>query len=337
VYCTTSCRRAAQRQRSRPKEEVAACAEAPVDRPIALAVAEEIQLLASRLLDAYYGEGDLARLMTLSDQLGREVEDFQSAAVHDARAAGTNWREVGDAAKVSPATAQGRWNSPRVRRRLEQRARDNVLRGNSTSPVHGRGNLDAATARGLPPGRDEPVARAGAKLASALSFLHRKSGLMIQDVASSVELSASYLSRILTGERLPVWPVIENLAEIYASDPRDLRMLWEAANGMTPVPRGSVPAAADRLRAALRGLHLAAGSPPYDDLVASAGGALSLETVTDLLHGEGIPWWPATSRLVALLGGLPGDIRPLWQALHYSFLASCGIFPALGDGEAPRC
>ncbi|WP_051951542.1 helix-turn-helix domain-containing protein [Actinacidiphila yeochonensis] len=331
LYCGDICQLAARRQRRR----AARTAGPPTGsdrRPIAPVLAEEIHQTASRLLDAQHGGRDLESAMELADRLVRAVEDFQLAAVHDARAAGAPWREVAAAAKVSTAAAQSRWKPDRVKRRLELRA-GRPATAEPVAAAHGRGTLDTAAARGAAPAQDEQVSRAAAKLAAALSFLHRRSGLTVQAAAEKADVSPSYLSRIFTGERLPSWQVVETLAEVFAADPRDVRVLWEAANCMTPTARSTVEAAAERLRGALRGLHLAAGGPSYEELARAGGTGLPLESVNDLLAGDGVPWWPATSRLVAVLGGVPGDIKPLWQAVHYSFLASCGAFPTLGEGD----
>lgn len=320
IYCTTTCRRAARSTRNRPGLAPApATTRATVSR-----IAEDIDQRASHLLQAELADGDFPELLAISDRLAKEIGYFQSALVFDARQRGTSWKDIGQAAQISPATARERWRPDEVQRRLGRRQRERAA-ASSLPPPHQADGVPAA--RRTAALDEKPVGRGAQKLASALSFLHRKSQLLIRDAATQAGLSASHLSRILTGERLPAWPVVEALAHCYQADPGDLRMLWEAGSGVVLPARDSVTVAADRLRAALRGLHLAASSPSEAHIHRITEGHLPVATITDLLHGRGVPGWRETSRLVTALGGAPGDIKPLWEAVHYSFLATSFDIP----------
>ncbi|MCG8971331.1 helix-turn-helix transcriptional regulator [Streptomyces sp. CL12-4] len=162
--------------------------------------------------------------------------------------------------------------------------------------------------------------RASAKLASALSHLHRSSDLTIRDVGEQTSLSPSYVSRILSGERTPTWPVVCALTALFGGDPAELSVLFESAHGKVPPAQYAITDAVARLHAALRGLHLAAGRPQFGVVRRASHGALSVQEIHDILDGVLVPGWEQTSALVTALGGWPADVRPLWQAVHYTFL-----------------
>ncbi|MFI9201544.1 helix-turn-helix domain-containing protein [Streptomyces sp. NPDC053048] len=331
VYCGPPCRRRAQRIR----DGQALPPRAHSSRPLGLRIAEDLQLNAAQLLEAEHAGRDLAVLLRLAGELLKQVEYYQAAAVQDARNAGANWKRVGDAASVSETTARQRWNEREVRRRLQRRdaERATAAAGRADLPCP---RVPDATACAGPPGLppdEASVDHAARKLAAALAHLHALSGLTIRDVALANGLSPSYVSRILAGERMPAWPVVHTLAEAFGGDPADLRVLWEAAHGLGPAPRDSISAAADRLRAALRGLYLAAGRPGHAHIRNASSGRLTHHVIQDLLEGEGVPDWASTSLLVTALDGRPADIRPLWEAFHYGFLATVDT-PA-GAADSP--
>ncbi|MFE0520852.1 helix-turn-helix domain-containing protein [Streptomyces sp. NPDC058954] len=310
-YCTPACRRQAQRERSNSARDVPQ----PVNNPLPLArnIAESVQALAEGLLAAEYDEQDLTVRLGRAAELTREIEYYMGAAVHDARIQGANWDAIAAAASVSPGTARSRWAERSVRRRLQRYASERSVARQRDPAGHG------VQARLAGPDGASPGGPSG-RLAAALSHLHRASGLTIREVADKMDLSPSYVSRILSGERVPVWPVVEALAHLFNGDPDELAVLWENAQGLTPPARPPLPEAADRLHAALRGLYLAAASPPLTHIQKASGGTLSMRTVTDILDGKVVPDWKTTVNYVRAVGGSPADVRPLWEAVHYAFL-----------------
>ncbi|MFF0484960.1 helix-turn-helix domain-containing protein [Streptomyces sp. NPDC004435] len=266
-----------------------------------------------QLVRLEHGQASLADLLLCAHRIEREVNRYVTAAVQDARGVGASWDEVAQAAGVQAETARLRWSTARVQRQL--RGQPVVSWRSGTDG--GDGQVPDGSA-GLP----------GHALSSALSHLHRRSGMTIGDVAREADLSAPYLSRVLAGERLPSWPVVHMLATILSGAPLEFRFLWEAARGVTLPPRRPVREAAALLRAALRGLHLAAGSP--DPARLAEGAVLSPRVIREVLKGDRIPDWPLLSRLVIRLGAHPAAVRPLWEELHYAFLASHDIFPQGG-------
>jgi transcriptional regulator with XRE-family HTH domain len=268
----------------------------------------------------------------LLEQVGnltKEMVYYTAAAVHDARATGKDWEAVSAAAGVSVTTARERWSERRVRRLLTRRTRQQTslpppLTGARLPPESYAGHPDDGSKAPAPAGR------ASQKLAAALSHLQRRSGMTIHEAAQQADLSPSYVSRVLAGERVPGWPVVHMLATILGGKATELRVLWESAQGMAYPSRQDVHGAAQRLQDALRGLYLAAACP---DLQSVSSLELSAQTAEEALGGEVVPDWSTTSALVTRLGGHPASIRPLWEEVHYAFLTSHDVFP---DGGLPR-
>ncbi len=333
-YCQVSCRRRAQRLRDRE----ASAAPPPVVAPSSWGrvvvssgwgqqVADDNLVLAARLAEAERERVPLADLLAHADRLSRNVAYYVAAAVQDARASGTEWVRVAQAAGVSVETARAKWNEQKVKRLLTDRDQ------RSPAPLH-----HAEPPRGVPEATEqEPpfpdgsgAAGARRQLAAALCGLQQKSAVTLQEAAQQAKLSPSYVSRILAGNRLPAWPVVYMLATIFRGSAGDLKFLWERAQGACPPPRQSVTGAAAQLQSALRGLYLAAGEPDLRCLVEESEESLTAETVQEVLDGDLIPHWRTVEELVVRMGGDAAPIRPLWEDLHYAFLASRDVFPEGG-------
>ncbi|RSO06912.1 XRE family transcriptional regulator [Streptomyces sp. WAC 06783] len=298
-------------------------------QPWAQQIADDLQAQATRLATAQTTGAGLHILLAQAAQLRHEVDFFTAAAVHDARQAGETWEAIAAAADVSVATARARWREVTVRRMLERRARQ--ARPRSAGGVSFR--LDptpgpaTSASRAQRPGSLLPP-RA---LAAALSYLQRESKVAIGEAAGQADLSPSYVSRILSGERTPAWPVVHMLATIFNGSAAELRLLWESAQGFGHATRQSLPAAAQRLHEALRGLHLAAARPALADLCATT--PLEPALVRDTLSGDHIPDWPTLACLVTQLGAQPAAVKALWEDVHYAVLASRDTFPTTGLNE----
>ncbi|MFI0235393.1 helix-turn-helix domain-containing protein [Streptomyces sp. NPDC016845] len=312
-YCSLRCRRRAQRERGK-----GGGTRLPAAKPLPLGrnIAEDLQLLVARLLTAEYEGQSLRVRLSLAGEVSREVEYYMSAVVHEEHMHKVSWEQLAAAASVSTATARARWAPKEVERRLARRATErSVARQQEVVLSATRAPLDHKALA-------EATSRAGSKLAAALSYLHRKSGLTVKEAASRVGsgLSAPYVSRILTGERLPTWEVTRQLVLACGGDPSEVSMLWEHAQGMAPPVRHPLPDAVKRLHAALRGLHLAAAHPSGERICEAGDGLLTPAVVAAVLDGHEVPTWPVTGAFVKALGGWPADIRPLWEAVEYGFL-----------------
>ncbi|MGW0313987.1 helix-turn-helix domain-containing protein [Streptomyces flavidovirens] len=291
-------------------------------QPWGRSLAEQVNALSAALVEAELQAAPLGVLLEFAVRLENEVDCYTAAAVNDARSRGASWADVGVAAGVSADNARARWSAGAVRRLLERRAGRQPLRlprtPHSQRPAANGGPGPSAA------GGNGPVGR----LAGALSYLQRTSQVSVAEAARQADLSPSYVSRILAGDRLPAWPVVHMLATIFDGSADDVRVLWERAQGPAAAPRQSVDAAAGRFRGALRGLYLAAACPEPAGLC--AGTNLSPERIRAILGGDQIPDWPTTAHLVSRLQAPPADIRPLWEDVHYAFLASQVSFPTDG-------
>ncbi|MFK4152932.1 helix-turn-helix domain-containing protein [Streptomyces fungicidicus] len=314
-YCSVKCRRKAQRERDGRLGRQQARSALPMGRRIA----EDLQALSAALLEAEYDGRSLKELLRCASDVAREVEYYMTAAVQDARNTGASWDQVAEAARVSTTTARTRWSEGRVKERLQRRATQRAAVRQPVTP----------SVEGLDPMREQPLSQA-AKLASALSHLHRASDLTIREVAEHLSVSPSYVSRILSGERTPSWTVTCSLVQLCGGDPAELSVLFESAHGLVPPGRHAIPDAVARLQAALQGLHLAAGRPELEVIRKASRGMLSSQAISEILAGEMVPGWEQTSALVTALGGWPADLRPLWESVHYTFLL------CLDPEEGPR-
>lgn len=287
-------------------------------------IAEELYSLASDLLEAEYGGADLGELLGRSRALVKETDYYVSAAVRDARQGGVSWEEVAKCALVSTATARVRWGGTKVMRRLAVRSVERAAARQTPSPT-----VDFRATEGR-----EAVGRATRQLAAALSQLHQTSGLMIREVAESTELSPSYVSRILSVDRTPSWPVVRQLVSVLGGNPVELRVLWEIAQGVPPAPQDFIDAVT-RLMGVLKGLYLAAGCPSVQEVCEHSNGGLDRETVQELLTGTEFPSWECAGLFVSAVGGHPADIRPQWEAAYTALLCACDPTPKLAADAAP--
>lgn len=337
-YCGTACRSKAQRLRQAGGRAQEPVAQGPLGRQLA----GEVQRLGQQLLDGELAGEDLATLLDRASAVRKEVDLYVAAAVQDARHRGEKWEEIAKAAHIAPDTARTRWREDRVCRMLELHANDK-----GAAPVRLRPAGLAGEPEGDPAGTEDggdggdtaaqarqsrSTASLG-RLASALSALHTASGLSIREVADSTRLSPSYISRILSGDRYPTWDLVCALALLFHGDPAELRVLFEAAHGLTAPPRQSARQGIARLHAALRGLHLAARSPGPREIARRSGNTVSASMAQHTLDGLDIPEWEVLAALVRALGGRPADIKPLWESVHYVFLM-CDD-PREGTPDAP--
>ncbi|MGW1008107.1 helix-turn-helix domain-containing protein [Streptomyces sp. NPDC002520] len=154
-----------------------------------------------------------------------------------------------------------------------------------------------------------PATLAGQDLATVLSSLQRASGLSLRALATRTGLSASYLSRLMSGERFPTWKYVAALARACGADPEVLRRVWEASNA-----RRDSQAAPASLASALRFLHQRAGSPTAWAIAVTSGNTLDQDHIAALLKGSITGEWEDVERLVQLLDGEPSYFLPLWKA-----------------------
>ncbi|WP_257042304.1 helix-turn-helix domain-containing protein [Streptomyces sp. TLI_55] len=282
-------------------------------------MAAEVRRLAQQLLDSEMREEELGSLLERAEAIRRELEIYTAAAVQDARHRGEKWEDVAKAAHVAPETARARWGPERVARMMDLHANEK-----QAAPARWRGT-GTARAADLVEGESAETGGGGApspadQLASALAQLQAASGLTIREVANSTMLSPSFISRVLSGDRLPTWDLVCALARLFGSDPAELRVLFEAAHGLTAPARQPVAQALAQLHAAVRGLYLAAKSPSPQRIELLTARAIDATAARRVLGGVDVPEWEVLAALVHALGGRPVDFQPLWEAVHYTFL-----------------
>lgn len=315
-YCSPRCRASSHRQRN-ASADVPRSYDEDVER-IARTIASNARLL-ERISRNPIRARPLERIHALA-VLRRDVEDYLAVAVRAAHQQGAEMKEIGAVLAVAPSTLKGRYSEAQV---------DRIIRN--------RKERRPATLRPQPPTRI-PLPRSGRKpkqitalnrsmpgfpghaLARALSHMHRSSGKTVQEIAILTGVSASYVYRIMLGQRTPQWGVVRRFAVTCKVSPDDLVVLWNTAQGLRPeLPRaGTAPEALSVLQAALRGLHLAAARPSPEDLVTgAASSSLHVREVQVLLGLEpGRPrsTWESVRALTVVLRGEEADIRPLWDA-----------------------
>jgi transcriptional regulator with XRE-family HTH domain len=100
-------------------------------------------------------------------------------------------------------------------------------------------------------------------------------------VSGRIGCSASYLSRILSGERVPTWDLTRKFAQACGADPGVLRTVWESeklsqkGRELVMDLDGTSLTAAEQLRIAVQTLHLRAGRPAPNDVAVASRWLLS--------------------------------------------------------------
>ncbi|MFJ6384713.1 helix-turn-helix domain-containing protein [Kitasatospora sp. NPDC092039] len=312
-FCTDRCRSAHHRtKKTMPLDP------APTLDPEVTQIATGLMTSARRLRNvvkcADPALGDLAELKILAD-IGKDHDELVNAVVLQARRRKVPWPTIAKILGVSTETARTRWEEKKAARVLDrrrERARRTARpRGSSPRERGPRNRRSAAHALD-----------AQARLASALSHLLRPTGRYMREIAEEAGVSTSYISRAVSGERMPRWDVVASFARSCDADPEQLRVLWEEANGK-PATRpffAGRPQAYDhalfQLTSAIKGLHLAAGRPTAEFIVERSKLSLTAAQATDVLQRPELSRWPDIVAVVTLLQGLPDVIRPLWECLQ---------------------
>ncbi|GAB2891529.1 helix-turn-helix domain-containing protein [Streptomyces mayteni] len=324
-WCSEQCRRSANRTpASEPSGDAAARHTGYV-----VELAEELRGRADELLrlarDPALAVDVPMRFLDLLETVRRDLNDLQAAAMQQARDRGARVVDLAARLSVSADTISRLWPADVIDRRMAKR--QTVGESHPIAPAS-----DPPAADSVPPPR-RPRTGTGpsegpvATLARALSHLQRSSGRRHRRLGYDAGVSPSYISRVMSGERCPSWPVARSITRSCGGDPDDIRPLWEATRGIiTPTPHG--------FHAALRGLYLAAARPDDHTLRRSTQGLLTSSDITRLLHGAGPPTdWPTVDRLVHALHGDPTTIRPLWEAARHAAPRS---HSATRHGPVPR-
>ncbi|MEW1699418.1 MULTISPECIES: helix-turn-helix transcriptional regulator [unclassified Streptomyces] len=331
-YCDTKCRQLAHRARQGsvqvPAQRTAAAESPPVTsmgEEVILEILRDLQDGArelQRALPTLDGEEPLRRIAQMQEQL----DGLTAAAVGRARFWRVTWARISTIHRISEDTARHRFTDRNVMRRLSHftRGRTPGSMGTLFSSVAAERAEDGGDASSVfpddasPPSDKvtDPAAATGAaynRLAPILSMLIRSAKLTNKEVSERIGCSASYLSRVVTGERVPTWELTRRFARACGADPTVLRTVWESqklsepGRDATVVERGetSMPAT-QRLRTAVETLHLKAGRPAPQDLAVASRWNLGITELASLLEGEQLPVEDVLGAFVRMLGG---DVR----------------------------
>ncbi|MEU1409604.1 helix-turn-helix transcriptional regulator [Streptomyces sp. NPDC005728] len=319
-YCSTACRQRARRQRQ-------AAEQAPdteeFDQALRVQL-NQILHLSRDLLHALDQPGtpvtapleQMARLQVLAERLTPNM-------VARSKQRGASWEQIGTPLGMSKDTARKKWASARRAPSLQHPAASVMPpppsvpslgpAGTTPSRYSTSSGTDgpAPAAPTLPamPVAVPPATLAGQDLANVLSSLQRASGLSLRALATRTGLSASHLSRLMSGERFPTWKYAAALARACGADPEVLRHVWETSNA-----RRDSQASPTSLASALRFLHLRAGSPTPWSIAVTSGNQLDQDRITNLLNGTTTGEWEEVERLIQVLDGETTYFLPLWEA-----------------------
>ncbi|MFE2565915.1 helix-turn-helix domain-containing protein [Streptomyces mirabilis] len=152
------------------------------------------------------------------------------------------------------------------------------------------------------------------RLGRALSHLQRRDGRSVRALARTLDISPSYLSLILLGQRVPAWDRVARIIQACGGRPDDLHGLWEQARGLQFADK-TPEQYQQSLQAMLRGLHVAACEPDIKELTATSP-LLRARQVRAMLrgapNGPALAEWPAVSALARALQADIHEVRRLW-------------------------
>ncbi|MFD8050161.1 helix-turn-helix domain-containing protein [Streptomyces chartreusis] len=180
------------------------------------------------------------------------------------------------------------------------------------------------------------------RLAPILSMLIRTAQLTNKEVSARIGCSPSYLSRILSGERVPTWPLTRKFAQACGADPQVLRTVWESEKlsqkSLDPAavdPDEAPMPAAERLRTAVHTLHLRAGRPAPSDVAVASRWLLSAGAVASVLETTVLPHPEVLGAFVRVLGGDVGHFTQLLDEARHEAAEGVALLQSPTTAGAP--
>jgi transcriptional regulator with XRE-family HTH domain len=264
--------------------------------------------------------------LMLAAQMQEKLDGLVAGVVGRARHRRVTWAKVSNALKISEDTARHRFTERHILRRLSRFARRQHLpaslgelytprratpspRKRPPGPASTDRGTDGTTTRETGPPAPESNGAAYNRLAPVLSMLVRTAKISNKDMSAQIGCSASYLSRILNGERVPTWELTRRIARVCGADPDVLRNVWESQklsskrrDTTVVVIEDATPPALELLHQAIRTLYLRAGRPAPHDLAVASRWTLAADDIAVLLEA-GLPAWNVLEPFVTTLGG----------------------------------
>ncbi|MFI6771156.1 helix-turn-helix domain-containing protein [Streptomyces sp. NPDC050355] len=315
-YCGTTCRQAAHRKRQQRGRLDTAALDAELTVCAATLEADVRHLV--RALEEPYAPGEAGPLTTLV-RIQQQVEKMLPGAVGRARRRGVSWARIGAVLSLNKDTVRRKYGDvDRLVQRMalpRRPASPAPVPALNRGPGHDDSDADAHRTR-IPaavPERAPTDVPAPTGLAPVLSHLQRASKLSLRILGERTSLSASHLSRILSGERFPDWPVTARIARACGADPCALRKVWEDAE----THRADKRHKEHTLDSALRYLHHRAGEPSTWSMAVASSGTLDQDEISAVLDGTTVPDWDVVCRLVLVLDGEPTFFEPLWETAFH--------------------
>jgi transcriptional regulator with XRE-family HTH domain len=329
------------------------------------------ELLTEIARDMQDGARDLVRLLPSLDgeellrrtaQLHEQLDGLTAVVVGRARYRRVTWAAISSILRVSEDTARHRYTERYILRRLTRFNRSETALTSlsdlfsSTVPYQADpsdepaengtadGSSDPDAQRNEGPDQSAPPEPSGAaynRLAPILSMLIRTSQLTNKEVAARIGCSPSYLSRIVSGERVPTWELTRKFAQACGADPEVLRTVWESeklsqrSRTVPPASDDTPVSAAEQLRIAVQTLHLRAGRPAPHDVAVASRWVLSAGAVASLLEADVLPHHDILKTFVRLLGGDVGHFRRLLDAAREEARQSAGLQPSARPEPPP--
>ncbi|MEW2051392.1 helix-turn-helix transcriptional regulator [Streptomyces sp. NPDC005476] len=279
-------------------------------------------------MPSFDGEEPLRRVAQLHEQL----DGLTAAAVGRARYRRLTWATVSSLLGVSEDTARHRYTERYILRRLARFNRSEAVLTSLNrifssaaarttempdepacdSDAAGEASETGGDRSEQPKHQTTPIESSGAaynRLAPILSMLIRTAQLTNKEVSGKIGCSPSFLSRILTGERVPTWDLTRKFAQACGADPTVLRTVWESEklSHKSREPDAELEdddrSAAECLRVAVQTLHLRAGRPAPNDIAVASRWLLSAGAVASVLEATVLPHQSILETFVRVLGG----------------------------------
>ncbi|MFJ2746185.1 helix-turn-helix domain-containing protein [Streptomyces sp. NPDC087440] len=317
TYCSSRCRSAAFRARRAVPQPTAYAHELSLIGQSVAARASLVSRAASLGQPAPPADPLRAGLA-----LQRDLDDYLTIAVREALERGASWSDIAEVMPAGISSLKSRFSAARAAHVLRARR---ARRPGAPSLLTDEDQA-VAVERAPAASAQDRAAERGA-LASALSHLHRRSGLPLRRLADKADLSASYVYRLLAAERFPSWTAVERIAKAADRTPADFLDLWHRAHGTTPAQPEKPPheEALAAFQATVRGLHLAAGCPAADDVLDKVATCARWEEplLTALLTTTTVPQAhllreETVAALAAALCGDPARLKARWDTLQHA-------------------
>ncbi|MCF3960487.1 helix-turn-helix domain-containing protein [Streptomyces fuscigenes] len=277
---------------------------------------EELRHLARLLLNPVAAQEVLEYAVLIQQR----TETITSGVVLLARQRHLTWEAVATTMGLSSETVRRSYREEVCRKRLGQRVLPPATRVAAPSRTLS-GDRARRQADTQPPGR----LRSQGALAPVLSHMQKASGLPLRQLGLRARVSASYLSRVLSGEKWPTWELTERIAVALGADTDALYKVWadhkkhdrasspgRQTSMPQPRPSARLPSGTS-LAAGLRTLYKSAGCPSLRGLAEATDGALTADEIGALLRGKTSITWQQAVRLVRALGGEPDFFQHHWE------------------------